>query len=42
LPARLEAEALPGPVLVLIGHVFAERAREAVGDWLGGKHSVSR
>jgi uroporphyrin-III C-methyltransferase/precorrin-2 dehydrogenase/sirohydrochlorin ferrochelatase len=37
LPARLETDAPQGPVLVLIGHVLAERASEAVGDWLGGK-----
>jgi len=37
LPARLSAEAPSGPVLVLIGHVLAERASESVADWLGGK-----
>jgi len=36
LPARLEAEAPQGPVLVLIGHVLAERATESVADWTGG------
>jgi uroporphyrin-III C-methyltransferase/precorrin-2 dehydrogenase/sirohydrochlorin ferrochelatase len=37
LPARLEAEAPQGPVLVLIGHVLAERASEPAGEWVGGK-----
>jgi uroporphyrin-III C-methyltransferase/precorrin-2 dehydrogenase/sirohydrochlorin ferrochelatase len=37
LPARLSAEAPSGPVLVLIGHVLAERAAENVAEWLGGK-----
>jgi uroporphyrin-III C-methyltransferase / precorrin-2 dehydrogenase / sirohydrochlorin ferrochelatase len=40
LPARLSAEAPHGPVLVLIGHVLAERASEAVSDWLGGKQAA--
>ena len=39
LPARLEAEAPQGPVLVLIGHVLAERATESVADWTGGKQA---
>jgi uroporphyrin-III C-methyltransferase/precorrin-2 dehydrogenase/sirohydrochlorin ferrochelatase len=42
LPARLAAEAPGGPVLVLIGHVLAERASESVTQWLGGKQIVSR
>jgi uroporphyrin-III C-methyltransferase/precorrin-2 dehydrogenase/sirohydrochlorin ferrochelatase len=37
LPARLSAEAPSGPVLVLIGHVLAERASESVEEWLGEK-----
>jgi uroporphyrin-III C-methyltransferase/precorrin-2 dehydrogenase/sirohydrochlorin ferrochelatase len=41
LPARLAAEAPSGPVLVLIGHVLAERASESVEQWLGAKRSLS-
>ncbi len=41
LPARLSAEAPSGPVLVLIGHVLAERASESVAEWLGGKKAAS-
>lgn len=37
LPARLAAEAPLGPVLVLIGHVLAERAAETAAEWVGGK-----
>ncbi|MEX0753324.1 MAG: siroheme synthase CysG [Xanthobacteraceae bacterium] len=40
LPARLAAEAPSGPVLVLIGHVLAERAAESIGDWLGEKRTA--
>jgi uroporphyrin-III C-methyltransferase / precorrin-2 dehydrogenase / sirohydrochlorin ferrochelatase len=42
LPARLSAEAPSGPVLVLIGHVLAERAAESVAEWLGEKRSAAR
>jgi uroporphyrin-III C-methyltransferase/precorrin-2 dehydrogenase/sirohydrochlorin ferrochelatase len=42
LPARLSAEAPSGPVLVLIGHVLAERATESVDEWLGGQKAVGR
>jgi uroporphyrin-III C-methyltransferase / precorrin-2 dehydrogenase / sirohydrochlorin ferrochelatase len=42
LPARLAAEAPNGPVLVLIGHVLAEHASEAVGDWLDAKQMAKR
>jgi siroheme synthase len=41
LPARLSAEAPSGPVLVLIGHVLAERVAESVAEWLGGKKAAS-
>jgi uroporphyrin-III C-methyltransferase/precorrin-2 dehydrogenase/sirohydrochlorin ferrochelatase len=41
LPARLSAEAPGGPVLVLIGHVLAERAAESVEEWLGGKRAAN-
>jgi uroporphyrin-III C-methyltransferase/precorrin-2 dehydrogenase/sirohydrochlorin ferrochelatase len=41
LPARLSAEAPSGPVLVLIGHVLAERAAESVAEWLSGKKAAS-
>jgi uroporphyrin-III C-methyltransferase / precorrin-2 dehydrogenase / sirohydrochlorin ferrochelatase len=41
LPARLLAEAPNGPVLVLIGHVLAERATQCVEEWLGEKRTVS-
>jgi uroporphyrin-III C-methyltransferase/precorrin-2 dehydrogenase/sirohydrochlorin ferrochelatase len=40
LPARLAAEAPSGPVLVLIGHVLAERASESVDEWLSGKQRI--
>jgi uroporphyrin-III C-methyltransferase/precorrin-2 dehydrogenase/sirohydrochlorin ferrochelatase len=42
LPARLAAEAPSGPVLVLIGHVLAERAAASVDEWLGVKRSAAR
>jgi uroporphyrin-III C-methyltransferase/precorrin-2 dehydrogenase/sirohydrochlorin ferrochelatase len=41
LPARLAAEAPSGPVLVLIGHVLAERAAARVDDWLGVKRAAT-
>lgn len=41
LAARLSAEAPSGPVLVLIGHVLAERASENVAEWLGGKQAAN-
>jgi uroporphyrin-III C-methyltransferase/precorrin-2 dehydrogenase/sirohydrochlorin ferrochelatase len=41
LPARLAAQAPDGPVLVLIGHVLAERAKVSVDDWLGTKKANS-
>jgi uroporphyrin-III C-methyltransferase/precorrin-2 dehydrogenase/sirohydrochlorin ferrochelatase len=41
LPARLSAEAPSGPVLVLIGHVLAERAAEEVAEWVSGKRKIS-
>jgi len=40
LPARLAADAPSGPVLVLIGHVLAERGTASVEEWLGEKRSV--
>jgi uroporphyrin-III C-methyltransferase/precorrin-2 dehydrogenase/sirohydrochlorin ferrochelatase len=40
LPGRLSAEAPSGPVLVLIGHVLAERAAEEVAEWVGGKKAA--
>jgi uroporphyrin-III C-methyltransferase/precorrin-2 dehydrogenase/sirohydrochlorin ferrochelatase len=40
LPARLSTEAPSGPVLVLIGHVLAERTTESVTDWLGNARSA--
>jgi uroporphyrin-III C-methyltransferase/precorrin-2 dehydrogenase/sirohydrochlorin ferrochelatase len=41
LPARLAAEAPSGPVLVLIGHVLAERVAAQVDDWLGATRSAA-
>ena len=41
LPARLLAEAPNGPVLVLIGHVLAERAAQSVEEWLGAERTIS-
>jgi uroporphyrin-III C-methyltransferase/precorrin-2 dehydrogenase/sirohydrochlorin ferrochelatase len=40
LPALLSTEAPSGPVLVLIGHVLAERATESVAEWLGDARSA--
>ena len=40
LPARLSAEAPSGPVLVLIGHVLAERAAETAAEWVGEKRAA--
>jgi uroporphyrin-III C-methyltransferase / precorrin-2 dehydrogenase / sirohydrochlorin ferrochelatase len=40
LPARLAAAAPDGPVLVLIGHVLAERGANSIDDWLGGKRTA--
>jgi uroporphyrin-III C-methyltransferase/precorrin-2 dehydrogenase/sirohydrochlorin ferrochelatase len=42
LPARLSAEAPSGPVLVLIGHVLAERAAEHVAEWVGEKKTARK
>jgi uroporphyrin-III C-methyltransferase/precorrin-2 dehydrogenase/sirohydrochlorin ferrochelatase len=41
LPARLAAAAPSGPVLVLIGHVLAERAAQEVSDWLGTSRNAA-
>ena len=41
LPARLAEAAPKGPVMVIIGHVLAERGVESVGDWLGEKQAAS-
>jgi siroheme synthase len=41
LPARLVGEAPSGPVLVLIGHVLAERATQSVDEWLGARRTAS-
>ncbi len=40
LPARLAAETLNGPVMVLIGHVLAERVMESVADYLGDQRAA--
>jgi uroporphyrin-III C-methyltransferase / precorrin-2 dehydrogenase / sirohydrochlorin ferrochelatase len=42
LPARLSAQAPGGPVLVLIGHVLADRAAESRDEWLGETPSAAR
>jgi uroporphyrin-III C-methyltransferase/precorrin-2 dehydrogenase/sirohydrochlorin ferrochelatase len=40
LPELLAAQAPSGPVLVLIGHVLAERVAAQVDDWLGAKRKA--